>query len=208
MFRISQIDKTYQTETFSSTLTHIIPFNDNYIWAYFANGFYQVWELSKNVKIQEAELEKDIACPVALSEKELVYCSTQTNKLQVLNIISGKVNEKFQRTVPTSQALPEIESTVDKLKTMWNDGISLITLPESRIIVLLEKKRMISSSNDSILTCFHDESENYYFQTTYTNQYHRELYLAAVRALKKKKILYNILFQLFIHFFSSINLGQ
>ena len=67
MFRISQIDKTYQTENFSSSLVYIVPFDENFIWVYFANGFYQVWELSKKVKIQEAELEKDIVLPVALS---------------------------------------------------------------------------------------------------------------------------------------------
>jgi hypothetical protein len=171
-------EKIYKAKNVGS-LEKIIFYPDNLLFVYFSSGIYQIWDILYDKFITDGMIEKDIKYLKYFSKSEIAYYSFPKQELKILNIFERK-EKKLAATVPTKQAISDSERSEQAIKTLYDEGTSFETLPLSGFGVLFEQRNNIINSNDNIITIFDEESTPFYYQTVYTNNIMKKLFLSLV----------------------------
>lgn len=140
---------------------------NNYVFLYFSEGAYQIWNLLENKFVFDGHLEKDLRYFKLFSKSEIVYYSFVNKELKIYDIYEKK-ERPITAKVPTKAALPDNERNDANIKTLYEEGTNLEFFDKSNLILLFET-RINSNNNDIVITVFDTESNPFFFQTSYPN---------------------------------------
>lgn len=171
-------EKVYKSK-YCGSLERVLFYPENLLFLYFSSGVYQIWDILHDKFITDGQIEKDLKYLKYFSKFEIAYYSFPKLELKILNIFDHK-EKKLNVIVPTMQAISDTERSEQAIKTLYEEGTAFETLSESRLLVLFEQRNNIINSNDNVITIFNEESQPFFYQTIYTNNIMKKLYLSLV----------------------------